>query len=56
MSRICKKLHTTFEYSYDGKYSFDDLSKLVEKKFLNSYNRIDKVEDSVELKIELEKK
>ena len=52
MSRICKILHSTFEYSYDGKYSFNDLSILKEKKFLNSYSMIDTVEDSCALKIQ----
>lgn len=52
MSRICKILHSTFEYSYDGKYSFNDLEFLKQKKFLSSYTMIDAVEDSSALKIE----
>lgn len=52
MSRICKILHTTFEYSYDGKYSFNDLELLLQKKFLNHYTMTDTVEDSCALKIE----
>lgn len=56
MSRVCKTLHETFEYSYDAKYSFDDLALLRKKKFLNSYTRIKRAEDSIELIMEKDKK
>jgi hypothetical protein len=56
MSRVCKNLHSTFKYSYDEKYSYDDLNILLQKKFLKSYNRLEKVEDSIELKMEKEGK
>ena len=52
MSRVCQILHTTFQYSYDAKYSFDDLSFLRTKKFLQSYSMIETVEDSTQLSIE----
>lgn len=51
MSRICKWFHEKFKYSYDSKYSFNDIQVLLEKKFLKKYNRLELVEDSVELEI-----
>lgn len=52
MNRVCKTLHSSFEYSSDAKYSFDNLTMLKEKWFLNSYTHLDGVEDSCALKIE----
>lgn len=51
MSRICKNFHENFKYSYDSKYSFNDLDLLLKKKFLKFYNRLELVEDSVNLKV-----
>lgn len=52
MSRICNMLHPDFKYSYDNKYSFNDISDLVNMNFLKSYTAVSKVEDSSQLHIE----
>ena len=45
-------LYSKLEYSYDGKYSFDELELLRAKKFIFSYDSLDKVEDSVHFTME----
>lgn len=52
MSLLGIAIHPTYEYSYDEKYSFNDLEFLVQKDFLNSYTNIETVEDSFVFKIE----
>ena len=52
LQKICPLLYSKLEYSYDEKYSFDELELLRSKNFLSSYDRLDKVEDSVHFDVE----
>lgn len=47
LKRLCPVLYSKLEYSHDGKYSFSEMRDLVEKRFLNSYDSIKIVEDSI---------
>jgi len=49
---MCPLLYSKLEYSYDEKYSFDELELLRGKEFLSSYDSLDKVEDSVHFIVE----
>jgi Protein of unknown function (DUF3137) len=52
LKKICPLLYSKLEYSYDGKYSFDELEILRSKNFLNSYDCIERVEDSIQFQVE----
>jgi len=52
LAKLCPILYSKLEYSYDGKYSFNELDKLQEKEFLQSYDSIDLVEDSTTFTME----
>ncbi len=52
LSRMCPLLYSKLEYSYDGKYSFDEIEFLRSKWFLASYDQLDKVEDSIRFDIQ----
>lgn len=47
LKRLCPVLYSKLEYSHDGKYSFSEMKDLVKKRFLNSYDSIKIVEDSI---------
>jgi hypothetical protein len=49
---MCPLLYSKLEYSYDGKYSFDELDILRSKDFLASYDSLDRVEDSLHFDVE----
>lgn len=49
---MCPLLYSKLEYSYDARYSFDELDTLRYKQFLSSYDSIDTVEDSVHFTME----
>lgn len=52
LSKLCPILYSKLEYSYDSRYSFDELDILRSKNFLSSYDSIDRVEDSVHFSME----
>ncbi len=52
LQKMCPLLYSKLEYSYDEKYSFDELELLMGKNFLSSYDSLDKVEDSVHFIVE----
>lgn len=52
LQKMCPILYSKLEYSYDGKYSFDEVEDLRSKKFIDSYDSMDRVEDSVHFDIE----
>lgn len=52
LQKMCPLLYSKLEYSYDEKYSFDELEHLRSKNFLASYDSLDKVEDSVRFGVE----
>lgn len=52
LQKMCPLLYSKLEYSYDEKYSFDELELLRSKSFLSSYDSLDKVEDSVRFDVE----
>lgn len=56
LTKLCPILYSKLEYSYDGKYSFNELDKLQEKEFLQSYDSIDLVEDSTTFTMEKDRK
>jgi Protein of unknown function (DUF3137) len=56
LARLCPLIYSKLEYSYDAKYSFDDLSFLTTKGFINSYDQIDRAEDSVYFSVERDNK
>jgi len=47
LSKLSKKIYDNLGYDEYNKYAFNDLQKLVVNKFLNSYEDIDLVEDSI---------
>ncbi len=47
LAKLCPILYSKFEYSHDRKYSFDDVYMLRGKSFLNSFDRIKTIEDSI---------
>ena len=49
---MCPLLYSKLEYSYDEKYSFDELEILRAKNFISSYDNLDKVEDSARFGVE----
>lgn len=53
---MCPLLYSKLEYSYDEKYSFDELELLRTKNFISSYDSLDRVEDSVHFDVEKEGK
>ncbi|NRH21195.1 DUF3137 domain-containing protein [Candidatus Gracilibacteria bacterium] len=52
LQKMCPLLYSKLEYSYDEKYSFDELELLRGKNFLSSYDSLEKVEDSVHFGVE----
>jgi len=52
LQKMCPLLYSKLEYSYDEKYSFDELDILKSKSFLSSYDSLDTVEDSVHFYVE----
>ncbi len=52
LAKLCPILYSKLEYSYDTKYSFDELWELLQKGFIQSYDAIDRVEDSVFFSVE----
>lgn len=52
LSKLCPILYSKLEYSYDEKYSFDELWTLRTKNFIQSYDRIERVEDSIHFTME----
>lgn len=52
LQKMCPLLYSKLEYSYDEKYSFDELELLRSNNFLSSYDSLDKVEDSVHFGVE----
>ena len=52
LSKMCPLLYSKLEYSYDEKHSFDELEILKTKEFLDSYDSLDRVEDSVHFNVE----
>jgi hypothetical protein len=49
---MCPLLYSKLQYSYDEKYSFNELEILRSKDFLSSYDSLDRVEDSIHFDIE----
>ncbi len=47
LSKLSKKIYNNLEYDKWEKYAFNDIQKLQNERFLNSYQTIDKVEDSI---------
>lgn len=56
LQKMCPLLYSKLEYSYDEKYSFDELELLRSKNFISSYDSLDRVEDSVHFDVEKEGK
>lgn len=52
LQKMCPLLYSKLEYSYDEKYSFDELEILRAKNFISSYDSLDKVEDSARYGVE----
>jgi len=52
LQKMCPLLYSKLEYSYDEKYSFDELEILRAKNFISSYDSLDKVEDSARFGVE----
>jgi Protein of unknown function (DUF3137) len=52
LAKLCPILYSKLEYSYDAKYSFDELGELLSKDFISSYDQIDRAEDSVYFSVE----
>ena len=49
LTKICTFLDSKLEYSYDAKFSFNDLDTLQQKQFISRYTILDLVEDSTSL-------
>lgn len=52
LQKMCPLLYSKLEYSYDAKYSFDELDLLRSKDVLASYDSLDRVEDSLHFDVE----
>jgi hypothetical protein len=52
LAKMCPLLYSKLEYSYDARYSFDELEALNMQGFLASYDTIDKAEDSTHFDVE----
>jgi len=47
LSKLSKQIYEKLEYNWNKKYAFWDIKELRNVNFLNSYERIDKIEDSI---------
>lgn len=56
LTKLAKELYSKLEYDASGKYAFGDLDFLRSKWFLNSYDRVKKIEDSIGFRIEEDQK
>ncbi|MFO0764165.1 MAG: DUF3137 domain-containing protein [Candidatus Gracilibacteria bacterium] len=52
LSKLCSVIYSKLLYSYDEKYSFNEINILRDKGILQSYDRIDSVEDSMEFDVD----